>query len=136
MSTPHSHPSWAQIFAVGSCFIRYALSLYFFLNMRDNASQPFSTSNNIIVLNTLILKFFAKVKKKKKKIVWTVYKFYDFYFDGQISFHSDHYPKSEGVFLIPQRSEPKSQSTELTINMILSRASNIKKLCFQCKFNR
>ena len=52
-STPHSHPSWAQI----RLRILFAniLSLHFFLNVRDHVSQPNSTTNNITVLYTSIL---------------------------------------------------------------------------------
>ena len=57
-STSHSHPSWAQIFASGSCF-RNTFSLHSPLNVRDHASQPSSTTDNIIVLYILIFKFYC-----------------------------------------------------------------------------
>ena len=42
--TPHSHPSWAQIFASGP----NTLSLRSSLNVRDHTSQPYNTTDNII----------------------------------------------------------------------------------------
>ena len=43
-STRHSHLSWIQIFISGSCFQIPSL------NVRDNASQPYNTTGNVIVL--------------------------------------------------------------------------------------
>ena len=47
-STRHSHPSWARIFALGSCF--QTLSLHSSLNVRDHVSEPYSTTGNMIIV--------------------------------------------------------------------------------------
>ena len=53
-STPHSRPSWAQIFTSGSCFQ---------IHVRDHASQPYSTT----VLYILIFKS-LEVSDRKHRI--------------------------------------------------------------------
>ena len=65
-SPPHSHPSWAQKFASGSCF-QIPLA---FLNVRDHVSQTYSTTGNIIVLYILIFKFLERGLEDQRP--WTV----------------------------------------------------------------
>ena len=66
--TPHSHPSWAQIFASGSCF-QIPQACNSSLNVRDHASHPYNTSSNIIALHILIFKFLERSLEDKS--VWT-----------------------------------------------------------------
>ena len=63
-STPHSHPSWAQIFASGACF---QTNLAFIPPLMHHASQPYSTTGNIIVL--YILKSLERSREDKR--AWT-----------------------------------------------------------------
>ena len=46
-----------------------ALSLHSSFNVRDHASQPYSTTGNIIVLYISILKFLERSREEKS--VWT-----------------------------------------------------------------
>ena len=61
------NPSWAPIFASG-LFLN-TLSRRSSLNVREPASQPYSTCGNIIVLYTLIFKFLER--SREYKMVWT-----------------------------------------------------------------
>ena len=48
---------------------KYLFSLHSYLNVRDNVSQSYSTTSNIIVLYILIFKFFRR--NGKDKGIWT-----------------------------------------------------------------
>ena len=66
-STLHSHPSWAQIFASGSCF-QIPLACVP-LNVRDHVSQPYSTTGNIIVIYIYI--YIQILRKWEDENNWT-----------------------------------------------------------------
>jgi hypothetical protein len=67
LSTPHSHTSWAQIFASGSFF---QMPLAFFPPlMYEHSSHPYITVGNIMILHILIFKFLERSREDKS--VWT-----------------------------------------------------------------
>ena len=63
-STPHSHPNIYLRIQFSN-----TLSLHSSLNVRDHASQPYSTTDNIIVLYILIFIFLERSREDKS--VWT-----------------------------------------------------------------
>jgi len=66
-STPHSHPSWAQIIRLRILFSN-TLILHCYFNIRDQVSQAYSITANITVLYILTFKF-LEVKKTTIAIV-------------------------------------------------------------------
>ena len=73
-STSHSHSSWAQLFASESYF-PITPSLRSSLKVRDHASQPNSTTSNIIVLYNLNFKFLERSERTKSVDILSLIEF-------------------------------------------------------------
>ena len=63
-STPHSHPSWTQLFASGSCFQIFLVCLLP-LNVRDHLSQPLPLTMYHINIGTAVFYRLKLIKTRR-----------------------------------------------------------------------